>query len=78
MSRVGRVVLWFHSAHDVEECRRRLWEACDEEELRLFGFGGYKGDKPVIARFDGERFTVLTAFLRDTLEVPDDGRDGAL
>jgi hypothetical protein len=43
----------------VEECLRRLHEDCDEERLRWLGYAGYAGSKPVIARFDGPRFTLF-------------------
>jgi len=59
----GRVTLRLRTALSVEECLERLREACDEEELRLWGLAGYKGSKPAIARFDGPRFTLQQRFV---------------
>jgi hypothetical protein len=39
-----------------EECLRRLGEATDVGERTIFSFTGYRGSKPVLAKFDGNRF----------------------
>ncbi|MGA8367061.1 MAG: hypothetical protein WB716_07070 [Candidatus Acidiferrales bacterium] len=41
-----------------EECLRRLGEATDVGKRTIFSFSGYKGSKPVLATFDGNRFTL--------------------
>lgn len=58
MRRRHKVTLAWHSPFTVEECLRRLHAACDEERLRWLGYAGYAGSRPVIARFDGPRFTI--------------------
>jgi hypothetical protein len=39
-----------------EECLRRLGEAADVGKRAIFALSGYKGSKPVLATFDGNRF----------------------
>lgn len=40
----------------VEECLRRLSEASDIGERTIFSFSGYKGSKPVLSKFNGNKF----------------------
>ncbi len=53
------MTLTWYSPLAVEECLRRLREACDEERLKLLGYAGHAGSKPVIARIEGSRFTLF-------------------
>ena len=62
MSHRGKITLRLRSPLPADECLARLREACDEEEVRLGGFGGYKGFKPAIARIEDPRFTLHQRF----------------
>jgi len=59
-----KITLQLHSPLSLDECLKRLHRACDEEALRMWGYAGYKGSKPVIGRFDGPRFTLHQRFRR--------------
>ena len=40
----------------VDDCLRRLREETDIGKRTIFALSGYKGSKPVLSRFDGNRF----------------------
>jgi hypothetical protein len=72
VSRRHRVTLRWYSPLAVDECLRRVHEACDEERLRWLGYAGHAGSRPVIARFDGPRFTLFQRDVRLWIGWPRD------
>jgi hypothetical protein len=54
MAKTNTIVL--RTELSAEECLRRLGEATDVGKRTIFSFSGYRGSKPVLARFDGDRF----------------------
>jgi hypothetical protein len=58
VTRRRKLTLQLRSPLSLDECLKRLHDACDEEALRVWGYAGYRGSRPVIGRFDGPRFTL--------------------
>jgi hypothetical protein len=54
MAKTNTIVL--RTDLSAEECLRRLGEATDPGKRTIFSLSGYKGSKPVLATFDGNRF----------------------
>jgi hypothetical protein len=54
MPKINTIVL--RTDLSAEECLRRLGEATDQGKRTIFSLSGYKGSKPVLATFDGNRF----------------------